>query len=117
VEDQWETCFDQFLEIWKPILKASKVMTEESAELKKAPLLTINGKRFRFTDRWISGFDDRVDGHIWKDTDGTYKIRMFKDGELKLKGIKNGENTSIIYVNASGRNGQVRSLDDLKTII
>jgi hypothetical protein len=115
--DQWEICFNQFLEIWKPILKASKVMTEESAELKKAPILTINGKRFRFTDKWISGFDDRVDGHIWKDEDGTYKIRMFKDGELRMKGIKNGENTNIIYINTSGRNGQVKSLDDLRTII
>ena len=56
-------------------------------------------------------------GYIWKDEDGTYKIRMFKDGELRVKGIKNGENTNIIYINTSGRNGQVRSLDDLKTII
>ena len=116
--EAWEKCFEHMKNTLVPILKCSKISTAESKILRSSPILTINGKKFRFTDSWCYGFDYKMDGHIWKTEDGTYKVRLFKEFDsLKLKNIKNGENENIIYISPSGKNGQVRTLKDLESII
>lgn len=113
----WDTCFSQLKILIKSVLESARIMTSESEELCNAPILTINGKKFRLTDNWCSGFDYKVEGHIWKAEDGTYKVRMFKGSVLRKQNIKNGEDPRIIYISPSGRNGQVRTLKDLEDIV
>lgn len=115
--DSWDLCFRWLKSLIKSVLDSARIMTSESEELCNSPILTINGKKFRLTDYWCSGFDYRVDGHIWKAEDGTYKIRLFKGAILKKQNIKNGEDKNIIYISPSGRNGQVKTLKDLEDII
>ena len=117
-KDSWEVCFRHLSVLMKYVIESAKTMTMDTKELLSLPTLMINGKKFRFSDKWCAGVDYHAHGHIWKAEDGTYKVRLFgSNTELKKKNIKNGEDPNIIYISKSGRNGQVRTMKDFESII
>ena len=116
---KWSDCLNSLIALYSRVFESHRNLQEETKLMKNLPTIRINNKTFRFSEEWCSGFDEdpNVVGIIWKHEDGTYKIRMFGRNELRIKGIKNGTDPDIIYVNSSGRNGQVRKIKDFQRII
>jgi hypothetical protein len=118
-EARLEACISFLEGVYSSVIKAAKILQEDTESIAGLPTLMINNKIFRFSDKWRSGFDPNpnVVGIIWKAEDGTYGIKMFGNNCLSVKGVKNNTDPNIIYITDSGRNGQVKNLEDLQKIV
>ena len=116
---KWSDCIKVLESLYSRVIVAARILQDETVIMESLPTIKINGKIFRFSEEWCSGFDanPKVVGIIWKHEDGTYKVRMFGRNSLTAKGIKNNTDPDIIYVNSSGRNGQVRKISDFSKIV
>jgi hypothetical protein len=116
---KWSACIKTLETLVNSVLEAARILQGENSIMESLPIITINGKLFRFSEEWCAGNDEnpKIRGIIWKHEDGTYKIKMFGSNILTRRGIKEETDSNIIYVNSNGKNGWVRKLKDLEKII
>lgn len=119
-QKRFKFCVKYLMSIFTVILENAKRKMNESKEFEKLPILVINGRRFKFSDRHISGAPDKkniVEGIIWRTDKGTVGVKTFSTFSLKVSGLSTGEIPGVIYVHKNGKNGEVEKIEDLNKIL
>jgi len=116
--ESWDICYKSVKPFVKGVLDKCRYQIEDNKKIKNFRIIEVNGKKFRYNDKWCFGVDPSVSGFVWKSDNNTYMIKVFdKTDQLRYKGMCRGTRSDILYVSWDGRHGEVASLEDLSKIV